>query len=636
MEITLYKNCKLTKNYKDVYYRVEKLENYLQTLDNFTTTTNDIFTQYQGIIKLNTTDINYDLYKYNYMKLVDNPKGIIRYCFIDDTIITSINLTEIYYTEDYWSNYSLYMKMKKALLTRCSNSIPNNGRIKLPFCKLPIDYMTNSEPLIKSLTNNVNDEVYILCQFQAYDTKTSGDFNNRIAKFGIVRTDMLGQGIEHRKNTYTLLEAQELISKLIMLQSYVRGTRYTAFKTPTFIADYDYTSSAYLLNDQNYVAFSGYNDIKYYCYCNFGSFYLLPKQLGNSLGLLNYQYTTIMSTSYNIMDANDDIYKKLKFSTNPNTVGSVCAFCSFIDNSIINKLTTITSGILGYDFTRTTIGTIGHQIPVNNYFSSDEKSTIHYSLKMFLTTYDFKILLFIENDQYDVTKDFEITIPIDAINGETNSQRKMSRSISNLADFTNIAMSLGTIIAGGVGANKVIGSYKVGKDIEMSNRQLEYLPLYNKSGKLRGNATIGTSESMKDRNIEYKELHKGIDTGSIISSSGSIIDSALSLVKNNAPLYTSNSISNGDILGIINAYFGGLVEMRMQNIINYDIITRIIEDEGYDTCYYQSENAEEILNSNAVPSTAFKFDNVIVYGPFPSSVAEVLKTILLNGVKIHY
>ena len=617
----------------------ESLDLYLQTLVSYTTTTNDIFTQYQGIIKLNTTEINYDLYKYNYMKIVDNTKGLLRYCFIDDTIITSINLTEIYYTEDYWSNYSLYMKMKKALLTRCSYSLANDGKIVLPYCKLPIDYMTNSEPQINSLLGNVNEEVYILCQFQPYDTKSSGNVNNRLAKFGLIRTHLYGQS-NPRKDTYTLLQAQELISKLIMLQSVIQNYQtpnVPAFKTPVFLPHYDYNSGAYILDNNYEVRYSSQLAQKYYCYCNFGSFYLLPKSIGDSLGILNYQYTTIMTTDGHVNQHGDDVIHMLQFIPN---VGSICNFCSFIDNSFINKLTTLISGTLINDFKRTTIGTIGHQIPVNNYFSYDVNAKIHYSLKMFLTIYDIKFILFIENDQYDVTKDFEITIPIDAINGEINAQRKLTRVVSNISDFTNIAMSIGSIVAGGVGANKVIGSYKVGKDIEMTNRQLQYLPVLgrNAAGRFQNtrNITVGSSETMRDKNIEYKELHKGIDTNSIISSSGSIIDSTLSIIKNNAPLYTSNSMSNGDILGVINAYFGGLIEMKINNTLNDDIINRLIEDEGYDTCYYQSENAEDILYQYGYETCAYKFDNVIVYGPFPSSVAEVLKTILLNGVKIHY
>lgn len=182
MEIRLYKNCKITREYDNVFNSQSVFESYLETLDTtaYNLTLDDVYYSVQsdgtGSIPI---DFNYVLNdqvlghinEFNYIRFTDTYYNIVRYCFVTSIAIQN-GIAIINYLEDIWHNYVFGTQISRCIISqrRDVNGIP---------AKNIIDYSTTKSPKVKSITTYSGETFVIIVKGQVYNTTESGSINNR-------------------------------------------------------------------------------------------------------------------------------------------------------------------------------------------------------------------------------------------------------------------------------------------------------------------------------------------------------------------------------------------------------------------------------------------------------------------------
>lgn len=182
MEIRLYKNCKITREYDNVFNSKSVFESYLETLDTtaYNLTLDDVYYSVQsdgtGSIPI---DFNYVLNdqvlghinEYNYIRFTDTYYNIVRYCFVTSVAIQN-GIAIINYLEDIWHNYVFGTQISRCIISqrRDVNGIP---------AKNIIDYASTKSPKVKSITTYSGETFVIIVKGQVYNTAQSGSINNR-------------------------------------------------------------------------------------------------------------------------------------------------------------------------------------------------------------------------------------------------------------------------------------------------------------------------------------------------------------------------------------------------------------------------------------------------------------------------
>ena len=183
MRLTLYSNCRLTKEYNEVI-QGSHLENYLNSLTKLLyENIDDVYLTRRGT--LNVEMLSSGMYLYNYFKLEDTNNSITRYFFIDDIDIVN-GTCVISYTEDIWSSYSSYINIIKGNITNLRYGIGNTTPKYLPD-----NYISNKPLTLKSylLNDGVrHTEFSVIVELSYYDPVASGDVIDRHFMTAVVYT----------------------------------------------------------------------------------------------------------------------------------------------------------------------------------------------------------------------------------------------------------------------------------------------------------------------------------------------------------------------------------------------------------------------------------------------------------------
>ena len=142
MRLTLYSNCRLTKEYNEVI-QSSFLETYLASLTKVTyEDIGEVYLTRQGTF--NISMMTNGVFQYNYFKLEDEVNTITRYFFIDDIDIVN-GTCVITYTEDIWSSYSSYINIIKGNVENLRYGIETYPKF------LPDNYNSNNVLAIRAL-----------------------------------------------------------------------------------------------------------------------------------------------------------------------------------------------------------------------------------------------------------------------------------------------------------------------------------------------------------------------------------------------------------------------------------------------------------------------------------------------------
>ena len=277
-----------------------------------------------------------------------------------------------------------------------------------------------------------------------------------------------------------------------------------------------------------------------------------------------------------------------------------------------DKITLVQKTITN-DFKNLSIGTFNTRIPlVNNGTDAIVK------LSLSITHFSFQLFLELNNQIIDITSDFEIEAPIDAVDSEKLSLLRLQREQKNqLLDKESayLKMQKGNIPAEQIGNwLRVLGNGFSGNLIGLLGGQINVAGNYVKS--------LGSIDLIKSK---YELSEKEIERESVL---------------NNAPLYSSNNGIFKNNYNFVNAYYGIFILEIVPD--NTEFVNNSIKEFGYNT--YQFINSLSLIGfSDTISIRAkgynynyIKFANISVYGLFTQEIANKLNDILMSGVKIWY
>lgn len=576
MRITFYKNCILTSAYSEVIDTIKvdaegktAFSRYLENFDTLNTLTIDVDNVYIS----NQGKLNVDAeigYGYNYMSIIDTDNNISRYAFIND--ITIVNgLAVIDYTEDVWANYSKDMKIRKSLLSR--SRITDYGTYKIPFFMPGMQYESNNGLNIESYyyddtTNTIKSEkydftgalpiltglnsVYILARTQIYKMSQEGNFSERDVSIEMIckRTGTEGT----YQSLFSIVEAQNIIQDITIKQSTSR-----------------------VVNNVGDTNYKNYDIV---------DFILLPRIFFNGGKTTNKASAFILNGSA---------------GTNVSDVAYVLS--TFSDESAMGRKTISLS--LNNDFKRVSIGTFtGQRQIINN------GSKINIDVFIYGDYADVKILLNVQNNLIDITRDLTFEVPVSVQTATETQQQKAARELKSLNAKLEISSGALGIYNGIMDMSKGLWTTLLG-------------------GAMGGGAGLLTAAQ------GAVDFNKGYSSG-IAGGVMSIIKGKKSLEIANRAMYTTNKAVNIINNAILNAQMGLVI--YYVNPDNESEVQANIDETGY-VCNEIVDNVFETIDATKAKEAVYNsitFDFVNLYGNFPQRIVNRLKDILINGFKIWY
>lgn len=576
MRITFYKNCILTSAYSEVIDTIKvdaegksAFSRYLENFDTLNTLTIDVDNVYIS----NQGKLNVDAeigYGYNYMSIIDTDNNISRYAFIND--ITIVNgLAVIDYTEDVWANYSKDMKIRKSLLSR--SRITDYGTYKIPFFIPGMQYESNNGLDIESYyyddsTDTIKSEkydftgalpiltglnsVYILARAQIYKMAQEGNFSERDVSVEMIckRTGTEGT----YQSLFSIVEAQNIIQDITIKQSTSR-----------------------VVNNVGDTNYKNYDIV---------DFILLPRIFLNSGKTTNKASAFILNGSS---------------GTNVSDVAYVLS--TFSDESAMGRKTISLS--LNNDFKRVSIGTFtGQRQIINN------GSKINIDVFIYGDYADVKILLNVQNNLIDITRDLTFEVPVSVQTATETQQQKAARELKSLNAKLEISSGALGIYNGIMDVAQGFATTLIGGAIGGRTGAL-----------MAGQGATG--------------FNKGFTSG-IAGGVMSIIKGKKSLEIANRAMYTTNKAVSIINNAILNAQMGLVI--YYVNPDNESEVQANIDETGY-VCNEIVDNLFETIDATKAKVAIYNsitFDFVNLYGNFPQRIVNRLKDILINGFKIWY
>lgn len=576
MRITFYKNCILTSAYSEVIDTIKvdaegksAFSRYLENFDTLNTLTIDVDNVYIS----NQGKLNVDAeigYGYNYMSIIDTDNNISRYAFIND--ITIVNgLAVIDYTEDVWANYSKDMKIRKSLLSR--SRITDYGTYKIPFFMPGMQYESNNGLDIESYyyddsTDTIKSEkydftgalpiltglnsVYILARAQIYKTEQEGNFSERDVSVEMIckRTGTEGT----YQSLFSIVEAQNIIQDITIKQS-----------------------TSCVVNNVGDTNYKNYDIV---------DFILLPRIFFNGGKTTNKASAFILNGST---------------GTNVSDVAYVLS--TFSDEAAMGRKTI--SLPIENDFKRVSIGTFtGQRQIINN------GSKINIDVFIYGDYADFKILLNVQNNLIDITRDLTFEVPVSVQTATETQQQKAARELKSLNAKLEISSGALGIYNGIMDMSKGLWTTLLG-------------------GAMGGGAGLLTAAQ------GAVDFNKGYSSG-IAGGIMSIIKGKKSLEIANRAMYTTNKAVSIINNAILNAQMGLVI--YYVNPDNESEVQANIDETGY-VCNEIVDNLFETIDATKAKAAVYNsitFDFVNIYGNFPQRIVNRLKDILINGFKIWY
>lgn len=587
MYVTLYKRCILNNEYNEVIDTTPRSEQegvilnfysyftkYLDTLDSYTFQIEDTYITNEGTLNLPLTLPNSEsFFSYNYMRLS---------YYVKDQ--------HLHETTRYCFIENVDIRNDIAIITYSTDVWHTFSS----FMKIRRSYLSRSRVL--EYYNTDNEELSL----SPYNIPVEYDGNDKL--------DIIETNLSNKLDLYNIIIEMQIYETK---SSGRVGQRYTLTTLFNYDADgtgsgnkkYNFTK-AEAIEHINYILLQhGNSDKIMRCtslpswwepqlfYYDISNIYILPSSFNitSAIGYVN-RCQLGRKVSVNVYAYDYYLFDELNYTENE------------LFNNKIND---------GDNFKHFKIGTLfqNKDLIVNG-------TSINAILSAFSNNYSFKLLFNCQNEIIDITDSFRLDLPFEVIEGETNAQLKMARNLKNLNSIINLGTSVASLQSGG----KLFGPSSSYRETIRKNR---YSRIADKWGRRNLTSTITRSSTLNNEGNLAEKI------------SSNITD----LVENNAPFYSASKGLKVNEEAFLNAKYG--ICIFSINSDNDAYVTKAIDETGYIT-YYIGDYDFIKLSPSAMEELDVKQFNFVkcdfidLYGDFSQSIANTLKAILNDGVKIWY
>lgn len=643
MDITLYRNCILNRNYREVFdtlseERVNDVSaspfiHYLNSLSSYSFASQNRFLNDSGTLNIPLFEFNIHAvpviplrtaYDYNYMKISNMVDGmsfsngqsqnyttgvnIVKFYFIESIEILN-DIVSIKYNIDVWHTYrsamwnilnripgeelfkSRYSALKSSKIVKYNTGGMNEFNVK--FYKPPMEYTGNNKLDIVE-TETENKEYYLVVNYSLYDAEQQGVLSKRKTHTAIIIYKELDEnqtptgdfvstflGWDPTHASQNKLTYKMVLNDLILKSS---DANKPMVDTTTGTGSFYEILSVYLIPKKMInVALYSRNNVN-----------VLPFESAKDTAINTpfsyWSYINYGGFRLYFVDADKSLLTKDVTSGNEKYY-NYGDLIKFYTKSITN------------DFKNVGVGFYTQMLPVVAN-GNDVDIDIFYCCNSF----DFKLFISVQNTIYEITDAFKLEIPMTVTDGNTTALNKITKALKDTVLKNQQSMEIASFI------NKFVSS----------------------AGDIIGGATLASASG------------GALGLGNIASGSISVVTSPVEFVykldtikseleANSAKVFTTNKGLSVENSSEVNAKHG-LVIFKI-NPDNETEVADSINFFGYECS--EIVNAKQILNLD--PATILrekfnvvKFSAITVYGAFPQNIAETFEKILTNGVKIWY
>lgn len=463
-----------------------------------------------------------------------------------DDIDVINNSAKIYYSMDVWSTFNGKWSLRDSLLSR--TRFPD--LYNTDFAYLPEKYMSNGKSeFIKLMQVNYYT---VICKLRLYNTAKEGEHTYQGYVYAMLGYGNYNDGsAEEGNNKLSWIQANRVLSDL-----YSNMDRYKIFGN-RFEGYYYEIDTSYIIP---------FNSIQNY----FNYF----------IGIINVDGTTTSFNStalwYSGLDSVEDYYTEIEenyeIPADDDVVG-VGTYLNIVENSFDNNIKNI-------------------------------------RIKLCLSSYDFRILMYVNGVANDITDYFNIDFPIGTLNASEAELKQLNRNLNNARVAINI-------VSGAIDIASNIYSPIAGSTSVLGN-------LAN----MRGRGI--NKQKIAGRQASYSSALEN-NIGGIGSGIAKVGNGIVDLIENNAPLYEVGYTNDVLPNGWINCYYG-IGYWKVSDIINKNYIDNLVAETGYRTKKFIKEIM--YINSDEVYDIV-KFDFIRING-CTKIINDIISNILLNGTKIWY
>ena len=568
LSITLYQKCLLTNEYREGFnMRISaNIDTYLATLTKLNIYTGDeVYYTNNGSISIENSGLTaFNSNLYNYMVFSSTASGVTskRYCFIKSiTLVNEVAVVE--YEEDIWSNYSSSMVLRYGFLTHAKRTTLSGYETFLPK-----EYNTNQPLTLSTITGGTSKKCYVVLDINFYNLNQDGLATNRLFYSILlgnrtVPVDSAQQEIGSPTYSYVWDCDDDLMRMLCQMKA---RTGIDAVAHTFYYGD---VSMPYDPSNPYYFEITRAIIIPYDVgYGLFNTSYLINDQLRktmddyfifNSIGyLLGNGYNTLTKTTpimYTLSIIGGD-----KHNGNYGMEGNTPATYK---PSISNDYT-----IVG--------------LQNNSRFISIKPNgqSINIEWRFVCGLTGSSLLLNVNDDINDITKDFEFNIPLNVQSADITQQAQISRNLSEMANSYN---QLGTIWSG----------------------------------------ITGSAGAIKQDNT----------TGFIGSYFGAMAKQEMNLINREA-ITSRKSVSNKAVSNNDMSFFNASIPYGFYiakiTPCNSTDVTAYINKFGY--AYDNVLVTDGDIFDSTAQDNYVRFADCVIYGGFSDEIATTLKDILKNGI----
>lgn len=586
MKITIYKNCKLTNKYDEVFKSTSLLNTYLSGLSYLQVYNGDeIYFTNSGTISIDN-QVTFDGSTYNYMKIEVNA-SITRYAFINSIVVVN-GVAVIDYSEDIWSNYAIdgsgyALKVKHSLLaqaTALTNAYGDYSPTEIADMPkhIPVEYEGHQYPtFVIDEDNPLQDSCYVLVTASMYKLIGGGLTNKRYISNYLLTWKLSANSSSQTPkdiNTHYLwnLDHDTLrnITQLVA-ESSDQKVRNEIVDNPDW---------SFEIIEVKLIPYSIANDL-------FADY--LTSGGDADAGLFTDFEATIGKTG----EATDGTFPSFPCTIGFRNLMRYDAYkytdggnIRYTYNGIKPQTILTSEWTIDHNWQYYSVGNYSRTIPNN----PDGHS--HNYTFIFLADADSNnILLAYDNQLFDVSKDFTIEIPISAQTQDITQQQAIARKTGNIVtmmgmvkDTTNLGWSIGSAIGKGT------------------------------SG--MGKGKMGVVSGIGD------------EVSGIVSQGLGIVSTGIQLDASNQAQYVTNKPVNTNDVTLYNCMLNGIRAME-STPSNSTFVNKMISTYGY--LWNVLINNIETMNN----ATYMRFANVNVYGNFSQVIARQLEGILTTGIVVN-
>lgn len=588
MRITIYKNCKLSNKYEEVFKSTSLLNTYLSTLSYLVIYNgDDIYFTNSGTLSIDN-ESTFDGSKYNYMKIEVNA-SITRYAFINSIVVVN-GVAVIDYSEDTWSNYAIdgngyALHVKQSLLAQATSLTNAYGDYTLTEINempkhIPVEYEGHQYPsFVIDEDNPLQTDCYILVTASMYKLAGAGTPNERYIS-NYLLTWKLNQITS--PNVITPVDSNTHYAWNIDADTLRNITELVAESSDQKVVNKILNNPdwSWEIIEAKMLPYSLAYDL-------FGDYLSSGDDADNGL------FTDFEVSIGKVGQATDGT-----FPTFPCTIG-------FRNLMRYDAYKYISGGNVRYTYNGIKAGTIltsewsiehnWQYYAVGNYsrtIPNNPDGHRHDYKFVFLADADScNISLAYDNQLFDVSKDFTIELPISAQTQDITQQQAIARKTGNIVtmmgmvkDTANLGWSVGSAIG-------------------------------------KGTSGMGKGSMGKVNGISS-------EVSQIFSEGIGIVSTGIQLDASNQAQYVINKPVNTNDVTMYNCMLNGIRAME-STPSNETFVNKMISTYGY--LWNVLINNIETMNN----ATYMRFANVNVYGNFSQVIARELESILVSGIIVN-